>query len=188
MRARSTWYILEAPTPSKLAENAFMLAGNRGSLIMADATTRFPAEPRSPPERISAPQDAGITSSYETPASASAQVSVGIATIEENLDTCVIAVTEDKLRLAALEHQSAVRVKREWLAPLGILLTVLAAITSSEFRPAYGIDPSTWEAFFVSIGVISAIWLLISINRFLRIMRKGDVDHLVESIKGRAPR
>ena len=54
--------------------------------------------------------------------------------------------------------------KRSWIAPSGILITLMTVYTTSTFKRALGLSPDTWWcAIFIITGVATSLWLILSI-------------------------
>lgn len=110
------------------------------------------------------------------------QVQAPIRMVHSNLDQEIIQITEDKLRLVLKEHIELVERRKEWIAPLGVLMAVVTAFVTSTFRDAY-LKAATWEAVFLVTGVLSAAWLVRSIRlAFL----SPSADDLVQKIKNKS--
>ncbi|QCI14030.1 hypothetical protein E6B08_22970 [Pseudomonas putida] len=81
-------------------------------------------------------------------------VQINPSGISQNTDTHIIGITEDKLHRILGEYQQSVIKSRDWMAPLGILLSLVAALCTSNFNdfivPAY-----YWKIVFISAALIS---------------------------------
>src|ERR1019366_2704997 len=77
-----------------------------------------------------------------------------------NLNKTEIRVTEDKVRIVLMEHFGSVENKKAWIAPAGILITIVATFSTADFKVAIGMDKAAWQAIFFLVGVISFLWLL----------------------------
>ena len=105
--------------------------------------------------------------------------------IYSNVAQEFIVTTDDKLRLCLIQYQAALRAKREWIAPISLLLPTVIAFTSVEFRPFLGLDAEIWGAIFLLATVGSFIWLVYTFIRALRTWwnQEGGVEQVVESLK-----
>lgn len=79
--------------------------------------------------------------------------------ITSNLGQHVILTTEDKIRLAILEHLHHMEERHGWIAPLGLLVPILAAFVTAEFRDAV-LTAAQWHALFIFSGLASFAWLI----------------------------
>ena len=69
--------------------------------------------------------------------------------------------------------------KREWIAPLGIFITLVVVLSTTTFQDAY-FSADTWKAIFVISTLLSLGWLLIS---GWCAFNSPTVDDIVERIK-----
>jgi hypothetical protein len=75
-----------------------------------------------------------------------------------NISPVVIATTEDKLRLALYQRHTIFRARDAWIAPLGLLISIVLALATSTFRK-FGLEAAVWEAIFWLGGIASFLWL-----------------------------
>ncbi len=75
-----------------------------------------------------------------------------------NVEQEVLHVTVDKLRLCLTERIGQLKKSREWIAPLGIVLTLLATLVGSTFRNNI-LKAGQWEVvFWIAFGA-GVLWL-----------------------------
>ncbi|WP_313225254.1 hypothetical protein [Stutzerimonas nitrititolerans] len=97
-----------------------------------------------------------------------------------NVDVHLIQITEDKLKNILLENQSRVATKNEWIAPLGLFISLLLAVLTTDAKPAFGLSSHAWQAIFLISCALSIIWLLVAIKN----IKDGlTVDDLIKKIK-----
>jgi hypothetical protein len=84
--------------------------------------------------------------------------------IHKNTNQRLIIVTQDKT-LLTLKRNIAQLGKKEWIAPLSTLSTIMIALITSNFKRALGLGPSEWRAIFIVCGFISFGWLCASLKR-----------------------
>jgi hypothetical protein len=65
--------------------------------------------------------------------------------------------------------------KRGWIAPSGILITIVVALVTSTFRDKFGLDGATWRAIFILSGIISIGWLIRSIKEAWKSEKLADI-------------
>jgi hypothetical protein len=102
-----------------------------------------------------------------------------------NLAQNTIIITEDKIRLCLNEHLKDSENKSGWLAPAGILITILATLATTTFKDFFYLEAAVWKALFIICGIADFIWLLLSCIKAWNASTVGDV---VDKIKeaGRA--
>jgi hypothetical protein len=76
-----------------------------------------------------------------------------------NVTQEVIVVTEDKVRLCLHNHLVRLEARNRWIAPAGILLTIVVAFATTTFRD-FVLPASTWQAVFFLFGLFSFGWLI----------------------------
>jgi len=79
-----------------------------------------------------------------------------------NLSQEVIITTEDKIKLCLSEHLKRMEKRKDWIAPLGILLAIIVTLVTSSFEDV-GLNYATWKAVFIITGLISFGWLIRSV-------------------------
>lgn len=110
------------------------------------------------------------------------QVQAPVKVIHSNLDQEIIQITEDKLRLVLNEHIAQTEQRKAWIAPLGLLIAIITAFTTSNFKDAL-FKAHTWEAIFFITGLLSAGWLALT---GIQAIRSPSVQEIVEKIKNRS--
>lgn len=94
--------------------------------------------------------------------------------IYRSINQDVIVITEDKLRICLSASFRKVEKRRDWIAPFGILVTILVALATSTFQ-SFIFEASVWKAVFILSAVISCIWLGISLNRARKSLKIEDI-------------
>ena len=84
--------------------------------------------------------------------------------IHKNTNQRLIIVTQDKT-LLTLKRNIAQLGKREWIAPLSTLTTIVIALVTSNFKRALGLGPAEWRAIFIVCGFIAFGWLVAALKR-----------------------
>lgn len=101
--------------------------------------------------------------------------------IHLNLEQVVIITTEDKIRLCLHKNIDRLDVKRKWWTPSALLVSLLLALTTAEFKDQFTISAATWQAFFLLLAVVSLIWAVMAIWKATRV--KVSVESIVSEIK-----
>lgn len=108
------------------------------------------------------------------------QETVEVTTVHSNLAQEVIKITVDRLKLVLQSHLQSMERKRDWIAPLGILITMVVVFPTTDFKPFGGIKADVWEAIFIMAVVLVSIWLA---RTALLAVRSPSVEDVVERIK-----
>ena len=91
-----------------------------------------------------------------------------------NLPPEVITTTADKVRLCLTVNLNKMEKKQRWLTPFSILIVILVALISSNFKDM-GVDASTWKAIFIIAGIGSFLWLLYSLKEAFCSVKIEDI-------------
>ena len=102
-------------------------------------------------------------------------------TIHWNLEQDTIITTEDKLRLCLHNAIDRLDVKRKWWTPSALLVTLILALTTTEFKDQFTIPAATWQAFFLLLVVATVLWTVVAIWKATRV--KVSVESIVSEIK-----
>lgn len=106
---------------------------------------------------------------------------VDVKDVHINVSQALIIITEDKVRNHLSKHLNKVEKRKGWIAPLGILITIIITLITSDFKQDSFIFPSaTWEAIFVISGLISLGWLIYSI---IQALKSESIEDLIDKIK-----
>lgn len=110
--------------------------------------------------------------------------SVPVAELHTNVSQVVIPITEDKLRLILRDYEAGVAARRSWMAPLGIVVTVLATLTTGEPNGAL-LPKDWWLPVYATAGLSALVWLSVALRRCFsgEARRLPDVDAVIQSIK-----
>jgi hypothetical protein len=96
----------------------------------------------------------------------SSVINLGQITANEvsiNTDTGVIVITEDKLKLALLERKAMLVGRDSWIAPLGIFISILLTILTTDFHK-FLLTAPVWEAIFYIALLLDAGWLIYALK------------------------
>lgn len=99
--------------------------------------------------------------------------------ISKNTDQKLIVVTQDKILLTLKKNLSLLG-RKEWLAPLSTVTTILLALITSNFKFALGLGPEEWRAIFIVSGLIAIGWLSYAIRKAMN--AKGFNEVIVDIV------
>lgn len=108
---------------------------------------------------------------------------VEVHEVHSNLTAEVIEITSEKLEIILREHVDCLAREREWQAPLGILVTILVVLLTTNFKASFGLSADTWTAFFLLCFAVSGIWLVSSL---VRRRRSLSVHELLDKVKNKS--
>lgn len=97
-----------------------------------------------------------------------------------NLGQDAIVITEDKVRLCLMEHLKRMEARRTWIAPVSVLVTIIAVFVTTEFKDDFVFKAATWEAIFFLLGVMNFGWLVVAV---WRAWKAPNVEDIVKMMK-----
>lgn len=102
-----------------------------------------------------------------------------VTIVHSNLDQAVIQITEDRLHLVLKDHLTLAEERKAWIGPLGILIAIITAFVTADFRDFY-LKAPVWQAIFLISGVLSFGWLARSIYQSTK---APSLESIIEKIK-----
>ena len=105
------------------------------------------------------------------------------STFHDNTRQAVIRVTEDKLRYYLMEFCQHAAVRNSWLTPFSLLVAIITTFATTNFIGRWGLSADSWAAIFAILGLLSLIWLVLSLINIARFWRKGDLESVLKRIK-----
>ena len=94
--------------------------------------------------------------------------------VHRNTNQRLIVVTQDKT-LLTLKRNIARLGKKEWIAPLSTITTILIALITSNFKHALGLGPAEWRAMFIISAFLTTGWLAFSLHKSVHSKNFHDV-------------
>jgi len=105
--------------------------------------------------------------------------------IHKNLTQDVIMTTQDKLRLALIEHRDVLSSKREWISAGSLALSFLSTLLLANFKDSLGLSADTWRALYGLFFSLALIWLINSLVNLVKNRKRRDIDYLIKEITAR---
>ena len=108
---------------------------------------------------------------------------VEVTNIHDNVAQEVVRITVDRLQLVLSRYISHLEARRQWVAPLGILVAILMAFATTSFKDFY-LSADTWRAFFIWAMILVFVWLL----RCCYLAYKSKkIEDIIEELKSNEP-
>ena len=101
--------------------------------------------------------------------------------IHWSLEPVFIITTEDKLKLCLYKSIDCLDAKRKWWTPSALFVTLVLALTTTEFKEQFSIPSATWQAVFLILAAASLIWAVAAIWKACRV--RVSVESIVSEIK-----
>ena len=105
------------------------------------------------------------------------------STIYTNVNQDIIVTTEDKIKLVLIKTKETLKSQRDWLTPLGLILSFVTTLSTSEFKETLGQNKEFWKAIFVILTIGSIIWFFIALYKLYKHWGCDDLDKIVKQIK-----
>lgn len=99
----------------------------------------------------------------------------------ENVQTNQITISEDKLRIKLERQLKRIKKASGVLSYLGIAITCVSVLVSTDFREAFGVTPDMWKTVFFLAAVV--FFVLFIFSGFHSIFNRVTVDSMVNDIK-----
>lgn len=99
-----------------------------------------------------------------------------------NVDQTQILILEDRLENILLRNENIMKSKVSWTTPLGLFLTGLVTLLTSDFKK-FLFEKEYWFAIFLLGTVLSFVWLVITIFKAIQNRKKGSIDEIIKEIK-----
>lgn len=96
-----------------------------------------------------------------------------------NITQEYILTTEDKLKLCLKERLQRLEKRKDWIAPMALIITVLLTLVTCDFKERW-LSAATWQAIFIVSLVVIAVWF-ISCLRFAT--KAPTLESVVREIK-----
>jgi hypothetical protein len=110
--------------------------------------------------------------------SISAQL-VNVSEVHLNVSQELVITTEDKIKLCLSNYLKRMENRRAWIAPLGIFLTIIIALSTTTFQN-YLLDAATWRAIFIISGIVSFVWFIRTVNES---SQAATIEDIISELK-----
>jgi len=95
----------------------------------------------------------------------------------------IIVTTADKARLCLIEAMDRMERRRAWIAPAGILATLLVVFPTTTFQDFLGFSREYWKAAFSIVTLVTSLWL---VKCIFDIRRSLSIDEVVNRLRANA--
>ncbi|QIG57699.1 hypothetical protein PP358_gp28 [Arthrobacter phage Shoya] len=100
-------------------------------------------------------------------------------TVTTNLHTEIVVTTRDKLEIALRKKLPLFLRRKAWVAPLSLLIGLVASIVTSDFHDFMGLSDEVWATIFVIGAVLTFAWL---VRALLMLRGAVDLDGVLEAV------
>lgn len=103
-----------------------------------------------------------------------------IQRVDTNVTQQIIVTTADKARLCLIQALHRLERRNAWIAPAGILATLIVVFPTTTFQDFLGMSKEYWKAIFSVATVATLIWLVVCL---VRIQRSLTIEEIVEHLR-----
>jgi hypothetical protein len=103
-----------------------------------------------------------------------------IQRVDTNVTQQIIITTADKARLCLMQTLDRMEQRRAWIAPAGILATLIVVFPTTTFQDFLGFSKDYWRALFSLAAIGTTVWL---IGALLRIGKSLTIDQIVDRLR-----
>lgn len=106
-----------------------------------------------------------------------------VTAVHFNVAQEFIMITEDKTYRCLREWKDNIESKNAWIAPISLLVPLVLAFITADFKDAFGIPKSTWQAVFL-IGILLALlWNIKEVAAYRKRRNNPTVEELIQDLK-----
>lgn len=106
--------------------------------------------------------------------------------LHNNLSQEIFSITKDKLKLTLRDYKNNIKSEYSWIGPFGIALTSITTLVTADFNKNFlGLDYSSWKTIFTLIFLVSLIFGLTNLIKFLilKFQKKLDEDNIITTLR-----
>ena len=104
--------------------------------------------------------------------------------VHVNVTQTLIITTEDKLNLWLSGLQAVLDGRRQWIAPLGLVLSLTLALATTTFKD-FGLSADTWKAVFIMSDIGSGVWLLCTLRHAFNKLDRSQAIAQLKALSSR---
>jgi len=101
--------------------------------------------------------------------------------IYNRTESDVLIIHADSLKLKLKEYEDSIKFKNLSLSVFGVILAILLAFVTTDFKDALGLSAYTWQAFFIFILIALVFLLIYSLINWFR--KKLSMEAIMEDLK-----
>jgi hypothetical protein len=107
----------------------------------------------------------------------------GEVIVHKNLTQDVVLTTEDKLKLALIQHREVLISRSEWLGSATLALSFLSSLLLTNFKDIGPLTADTWRAVYLIFFLLAFARLLNVLYKMYINRNKASVDYVIKMIK-----
>lgn len=99
-----------------------------------------------------------------------------------NVKSDVIALTEDKLKLAFQRHEAMVKKRHNWKKTMALCFSLLVTNLTATFHDVFWFSGETLRAFFIMLFVASFLWFGYDFLGFMH-CKDSNIEGIIKDMK-----
>ena len=107
----------------------------------------------------------------------------GEVVIHKNLTQDVVLTTEDKLRLALIQHRETLNSRAEWLGAATLAFSFLSTLLLTTFKDIGPLSAATWQAVYLIFFILALARLVNILVKMYVNRKKSTIDYVIKRIK-----
>ena len=101
--------------------------------------------------------------------------------VYQNTAQDYILTTKDKLELVLLKAEKNISSKNSWKTPLGMVVSCILALLSSNFKD-FILPANVWYAFFIITTIICFCWFCYTVYLLVYNWNKGNTEDIINKV------
>lgn len=96
-----------------------------------------------------------------------------------NVRTDYVVTTRDKIEIVLRKQLPLFLRRHAWVAPLSLLIGLIASIVTSDFQDFMGLSKDVWSTTFVIGAILAFVWL---VRNVMLLRGTVDLDGVLEAV------
>ena len=103
--------------------------------------------------------------------------------IHKNLTQNLLVTTEDKMKLALIEHRDALASRDEWVGAGALIFSFMSPLLIANFRDIGPITADTWRTIYFLFCALAFYRFISVLIKTSRNRNKAKIDYLINQMK-----
>ncbi|WP_029275284.1 hypothetical protein [Pedobacter borealis] len=104
-------------------------------------------------------------------------------TLHKNVKQQLILTTVDKIKLVLMETEKYRAASKDWITPVGLSISFITTLLTSEFKDSLGLTKEIWHALFMLMTLGSLVWLVFKLIACYNGRGKGSHSDIIKQIQ-----
>lgn len=104
-------------------------------------------------------------------------------TVNADIGREILVLDKNKVKICLMENQKKLEAQQEWRGALGILITLIIALsTTTGFKP-FPWSSAVWYALFLFTAIAVGVWLIYLVYQNKQAEGAKSIDELIEELQ-----